>query len=90
MVTFGVPEDKKYIKNVVGKGENAGNQHFLNFPHFYPINAKFQHWIYINISSANTFNFDMAKILSSGKGLGMKLLKETRCVCETRMAIFFL
>ena len=26
----------KALENIVGKGENAGNQHFLLFPHFLP------------------------------------------------------
>ena len=31
-------------RNIVGKGENAGNQHFLLFPQaFYPIKLKFRH-----------------------------------------------
>ena len=25
----------EYIENIVGKGENAGNQHFLYFPQYY-------------------------------------------------------
>ena len=26
---------KKYFENIVGKGENAGNQHFLLFPQYF-------------------------------------------------------
>ena len=28
---------KKPFENIVGKGENAGNQHFLLFPRFLPL-----------------------------------------------------
>ena len=39
----------KPFENIVGKGENAGNQHFLLFPLvFYPLQNKFQ--IFCNIS----------------------------------------
>ena len=31
VTTFGDP-DEKPSENIVGKGENAGNQHFLLFP----------------------------------------------------------
>ena len=33
LTTFDALEDKKPFKNTVGKGENAGYQHFLIFPH---------------------------------------------------------
>ena len=45
MITFNsiTPRDKKAFENIVGKGENAGNQHFLLFPQvFYPSMHKFQ------------------------------------------------
>ena len=29
--TFNAPEEKQYFENIVGKGENAGYQHFLLF-----------------------------------------------------------
>ena len=32
--------EKKPIENIVGKGENAGNQHFLHFQGFLPIQGK--------------------------------------------------
>ena len=36
--TFNDPEKKRAIENIVGKGENAGNQHFLLFPQcFLPV-----------------------------------------------------
>ena len=36
--------NKKPFENIVGKGENAGNQHILLFPHnvFYPSQKNFQ------------------------------------------------
>ena len=37
------------FENIVGKGENAGNQHFLFFPQcFYPSLHKFKFFIHIN------------------------------------------
>ena len=38
-----MPLRKKPFENIVGKGENAGNQHFLLFPHnaFYLLVGKF-------------------------------------------------
>ena len=45
MTTFDAPshkEKKKYFENIVGKGENAGNQHFLLFPQcFLPTERQF-------------------------------------------------
>ena len=32
MTTFGSQEEKKTFENIVGQGENAGNQHFLLIP----------------------------------------------------------
>ena len=31
-MTFDAPEEKRLFENIVEKGENAGNQHFLRFP----------------------------------------------------------
>ena len=50
----------------MGKGENAGNQHFLLFPQCcqpFQFSAKF------NLSSADAFNLDQSKNLSLGKEL---------------------
>ena len=57
--------------NIVGKGENAGNQHsqcFLPFPN--QISVFNLHFF---LSSANAFNMDASKILSFGKELTDKL-----------------
>ena len=51
----------------MGKGENAGNQHFLLFPKCF---LPFSNQISISqshLSSANAFNLDRSKILSFGK-----------------------
>ena len=40
MTTFNNPEEEVF-SNIVRKGENAGNQHFLRFPHsFLPYQSK--------------------------------------------------
>ena len=65
---------KKAFENIVGKGENAGHQHFLLFPQcffffFYPFQKrKFFFSIKFNFSSANSFNLDQSKKLSFGYG----------------------
>ena len=51
---------------------DAGKQQFLHFPHdhFYPFNEKNGNIsATLNLLSANAFNIDKAKDLSSGKGL---------------------
>ena len=57
----------------MGKGENAGNQHFLPFPLcFLPIpNSKVNFCFLVTfvLSSAHAFNLDQSKILSFGKEL---------------------
>ena len=60
---------KNPFENIVGKGENAGNQHFLLFPTMFStlsfreiiILAKFK------LPSGNTFNLGQFKILSFGR-----------------------
>ena len=50
----------------MGKGENAGNQHFLLFPQCC---LPFQYSAKFNLSSADAFNLDQSKNLSLGKEL---------------------
>ena len=61
------------FENIVGKEENAGNQHFLLFPQcFYPSQKEFLflRCIYCFILlSANAFNLDWSKNLLFGKEL---------------------
>ena len=56
------------FENIVGKGENAGNQHFLLFPQcFLPCpTSDFNVRITLILLSANLFNLDWSKILSFG------------------------
>ena len=59
---------KRPLQNMVGKGENAGNQHFLFFtPCFLPIPKHFNFLIAFNLLSANAFNLEHFKILLFGK-----------------------
>ena len=62
---------EKPFEKIVGKGENAGNQHFLLFPQcFQPFQTpKIIILSTLILSSANAFNLDQSKILSSRKGL---------------------
>ena len=61
---------KKALKNIVGKGENAGNQHFLFFPQCFLLYQGVL--VTFKLSSANAFNLVTSKILSFGKGLNEK------------------
>ena len=60
---------KKAFEDILRKEENARNQHFLPFPtmfsSFPKINFKFS--VAFDLSSANTFNLDMSKILLFGR-----------------------
>ena len=58
------------FQNNVGKGENAGHQHFLFFPQcFLPIRTNSIICATLTFSSADAFNWNKAKILSCGKEL---------------------
>ena len=57
---------KKPFENNVGKGKNAGNQHFLLFPQcflLFPKQISGFFFVIFILSSANTFNLDQSKIL---------------------------
>ena len=59
---------KKTLENIVGKGENAGNQHFLLFPQcFLPFLKQSSVSESHLLSSANAFNLDKSKILLFGR-----------------------
>ena len=61
---------KKPFENNVGKGENAGNQHFLLFPRFLPFPKQISIFLVTFIlSSSNALSLDWSKILSFGKEL---------------------
>ena len=92
---------KNPFENIVRKGENTGNQHFLLFPQcFLPFpkeNCKFS-VTFIFLSSANAFNLDESKILSFGKELNtlqtikmfekyLQTTKLTKCSQETKRGI---
>ena len=66
--------EKKTLENPVGKGENAGYQHFLLFPHCFLLNQReFVILALFNLSSAKAFNWDLFKNLSFGKSLSLGL-----------------
>ena len=54
------PLEKKAFENIEGKGENAGNQHFLLFPTMFSTlpNRNFCYLVRIILSSANALNLD--------------------------------
>ena len=69
--------NKKAFENIVGKGTNAGNQHFLLFHNvFYPVRRKIypigernHHFINTCYAVYKAFDLDPSKFLSSGKVL---------------------
>ena len=66
-----MPVVKKAFENIVGKGENAGNQHFLLFPQcflLFPTHIIFESRLICRLQ-INAFNLDTPKILSFGKEL---------------------
>ena len=65
---------KKPLENIVGKGENAGNQHFFPYPTMfsnlsilYKTNFKFP--VTFILSYANAFDLDKPHILLFGNEL---------------------
>ena len=62
---------KKAFENIMGKGENVGNNPFLLFPQYFLSFPKtnFSIWDTIILSSANAFSLAKSKILSCGKEL---------------------
>ena len=60
---------KKALENTVGKGENAGNQHFLLFPQCFLLLSKREIIILamFHLSSANAFTLVTSTILSFGR-----------------------
>ena len=49
---------EKTFENIMGKEENAGNQHFLLFPQCFLPSSKTNVRFYGTLSSANAFDFD--------------------------------
>ena len=78
---------KMAFKNIAGKGENAGNQHFLLFPLCFILIFRIKSIIpaRFNVLSINGYIPGMSsKILFSGKGIDRKCLSSivhlVRCV----------
>ena len=69
---------KKPFENIVGKRENAGNQHFLLLPKclLSISNTNFHlDYMYIEMSSANTFKLDWSQFLSLGYRVTLPSIK---------------
>ena len=65
--TFNDPTEKVF-ENIVGKGENPGNMHFLLSPQdCYTSRDKSHHQAKSNFTSANLFDLDKSGNLASGK-----------------------
>ena len=63
---------KKPFENIVGKGENAGNQHFLLSRQCFLLISVFK--LTFILSPANASNLDQSKNLSFGKVLSSALI----------------
>ena len=59
---------KKTIENTVGKGENAGNGHFLLFSQCFLLYQKREIFILSSSNSPNALNLAMSEILLFGNG----------------------
>ena len=67
---------QRTFEKIVGKGENAGNQHFLHFQQcFLPFPNQISIF-HSCLSSANAFNLDRSKILSFGQELSPLFLHQ--------------
>ena len=73
MPTFNDPEKESFFENIAGKGENAGNQHFLLLLQcFTPFpKTNFNFLVTFIVLSANALNLDQSKILSFDKVLSL-------------------
>ena len=66
----------KLFKNMVQKGENAGNQQFLRFTrYFLPSHRQSLLFEPHLLSSAHAFNLVLCKVLLFGKGLSCDVVK---------------
>ena len=61
---------KKPFENIVRKGENAGNQHFLLFLHGFLLIPRRIFVFKLHLSSANAFILDQSQNLSFGREVG--------------------
>ena len=60
---------EKGFENIVGKGENAGNQHFLLFPQCFLFCQTQNFYQHLILLSAYAFNLVQSRKLSFDKGL---------------------
>ena len=60
---------KKALENTVGKGENAGNQHFLLFPHCFPLYYPITRRQISDSSKMKDFAYDNLKFEENGRKL---------------------
>ena len=61
---------KKALENMVGKGENAGYQHFCPFPTVFSALSE-RKIVIFNLPSVNAFNLVKSEISSFGNGLNL-------------------
>ena len=64
------------VENIVGKGENAGDQHFLLFPQSFRPNQNTRGTFIL--SPANTFNLVEFKIMSFVRSYRRKVASQNR------------
>ena len=68
---------KEAFENILGKGENSVNQHFLLFPNVsYHSQNKFNFSVAHILSSESAWNLDWSKIFWFRKELKLRFVKE--------------
>ena len=77
---------KKPFANIVGKGENAGNQHFLLFPQFFFTQR--QKLLFYYLSSASALNSDQSRILLYGKEVNLNTLPDDKILALSKLKAF--
>ena len=85
---------KKVLENIVGKGGNAGKQHFLLFPTMFSTYPKtnYNFLVTFMLSSTNAFKLYWSKVLLFGKELTISQttnfrLIQTERVCRQQFQI---
>ena len=81
---------KRPFENSVGKGENAGNQHFLLFPQcFLPFPKQISFLFTFKLSSANAFNLYCLKFRRLVKGSALKTAWHDQTALMCRLILLY-
>ena len=80
---------KRPFQNIMGKGESAGNQHFLLSPTMFSTlpRTSLNFWVAFILSSANAFKLDKSKNFSFGKELTQNLCLRAACLVDKELCM---